>query len=58
MAGGFGGAGVLHDRAQQYEYNTNRYLVFSCIVAALGGSLFGYDLGVSGRSLFSWLYNF
>ncbi|KAM0974695.1 hypothetical protein ACFX2C_017841 [Malus domestica] len=48
MAGGFGGDGVVSDRAQQYEYRITGYFVFACIVAALGGSLFGYDLGVSG----------
>ncbi|KAM1508513.1 hypothetical protein ACFX10_017810 [Malus domestica] len=48
MAGGFGGDGVVSERAQQYEYRITGYFVFACIVAALGGSLFGYDLGVSG----------
>ncbi|KAL6226534.1 hypothetical protein ACLB2K_000496 [Fragaria x ananassa] len=48
MAGGFGGAGVLHERAQQYESRITWYFIFTVIVAALGGSLFGYDLGVSG----------
>lgn len=35
-------------RAEFYEYRITSYFVFACIVAALGGSLFGYDLGVSG----------
>lgn len=48
MAGGFGGDGVLSERAHQYEYRITGYFIFACIVAALGGSLFGYDLGVSG----------
>lgn len=47
MAGGVvdarGGA-----RAHLYEYRITSYFVFSCIVGSLGGSLFGYDLGVSG----------
>ncbi|KAF5742991.1 sugar transport protein 14-like [Tripterygium wilfordii] len=45
--GGFTDAGKLK-RAHLYEYRITGYFVFSCIVAALGGSLFGYDLGVSG----------
>ncbi|KAK4765362.1 hypothetical protein SAY86_026452 [Trapa natans] len=45
--GGFVEAGQLK-RAHLYEYKITRYFIFSCIVAALGGSLFGYDLGVSG----------
>ncbi|KAM1061935.1 hypothetical protein ACFX14_026231 [Malus domestica] len=47
MAGGFGGA-VVSERPHQYEYRITVYFVFACIVAALGGSLLGYDLGVSG----------
>ncbi|KAL7093644.1 hypothetical protein ACP275_11G052000 [Erythranthe tilingii] len=35
-------------RAHLYEYRITSYFVFSCIVGSLGGSLFGYDLGVSG----------
>ncbi|XP_030541726.1 sugar transport protein 14 [Rhodamnia argentea] len=45
--GGFVEAGQLK-RAHLYEYRITGYFVFTCIVAALGGSLFGYDLGVSG----------
>ncbi|CAK9172734.1 unnamed protein product [Ilex paraguariensis] len=47
MAGG----GFVEDggaRAHLYEYRITGYFIFACIVAALGGSLFGYDLGVSG----------
>lgn len=45
--GGFSDAGALK-RAHLYEYKITGYFIFSCIVGALGGSLFGYDLGVSG----------
>ncbi|KAF5481982.1 hypothetical protein F2P56_002587 [Juglans regia] len=48
MAGGaFADADTLK-RAHLYEYKITGYFIFACIVAALGGSLFGYDLGVSG----------
>lgn len=50
MAGG----GMVNDkggaRAELYEHKITPYFIFACIVAALGGSLFGYDLGVSGQS--------
>lgn len=36
-------------RAHLYEYKITSYFVCSCIIAATGGSLFGYDLGVSGK---------
>ncbi|KAK7331023.1 hypothetical protein VNO77_25232 [Canavalia gladiata] len=35
-------------RAHLYEHRFTHYLAFTCFVGALGGSLFGYDLGVSG----------
>lgn len=49
--GGFAEAGPLK-RAHLYEHNFTLYFAFSCLVGALGGSLFGYDLGVSGMFLF------
>ncbi|PIA42818.1 hypothetical protein AQUCO_02000335v1 [Aquilegia coerulea] len=45
--GGFVDPGAAK-RAHLYEYKITSYLIFACIVAALGGSLFGYDLGISG----------
>lgn len=55
MAGGaFADPGALK-RAHLYEHKITAYFIFSCIVGALGGSLFGYDLGVSGEVLLpSW----
>lgn len=51
MAGGaLVDAGSLK-RAHLYEYKITNYFIFSCIVGALGGSLFGYDLGVSGKGV-------
>ncbi|CAN6463004.1 unnamed protein product [Victoria cruziana] len=47
MAGGFMVDGKP-GRAELYEGKVTVYVVFACMVAALGGSLFGYDLGVSG----------
>lgn len=46
--GGFTDGGPLK-RAHLYEYKFTWYFFNACIVAALGGSLFGYDLGVSGN---------
>lgn len=42
-------------RAHLYEHKITGYFIFACIVAALGGSLFGYDLGVSGQFFFHFL---
>ncbi|KAM1478506.1 hypothetical protein ACFX2I_025920 [Malus domestica] len=49
MAGGsFAPTGVAKERAQQYQGRLTPYVIVACIVAAVGGSLFGYDIGISG----------
>lgn len=48
MAGAAFGDGGHAKRAHLYEYRITGYFLFACFIAALGGSLFGYDLGVSG----------
>jgi hypothetical protein len=55
MAGGGLTDGGPGKRAHLYEHKFTAYFAFTCIVGALGGSLFGYDLGVSGRSFSSIL---
>jgi len=49
MAGGAFADGSTLKRAHLYEHKITGYLIFSCIIGALGGALFGYDLGVSGE---------
>lgn len=49
MAGGGFVAESGGARADLYEHKITGYFIFACIIAALGGSLFGYDLGVSGK---------
>lgn len=49
MAGGsFGPSGVAKERADQYQGKVTSYVIVSCLVAAIGGSIFGYDIGISG----------
>ena len=36
------------DRA--YPGNLTLYVTFTCIVAAMGGLIFGYDIGISGNN--------
>ena len=45
MAGGFGptGGGVT-----EFEAKITPIVIISCIMAATGGLMFGYDVGVSG----------
>ncbi|XP_042510593.1 sugar carrier protein A [Macadamia integrifolia] len=61
MAGGtLGPAGVAKERAQQYQGKVTSYVVIACLVAAVGGSIFGYDIGISGgvTSMDSFLLKF
>ncbi|XP_061348179.1 sugar transport protein 7-like isoform X1 [Gastrolobium bilobum] len=49
MAGGsFTTGTVTKERAEQYKGRVTAYVIIACIVAATGGSLFGYDIGISG----------
>lgn len=49
MAGGsFTPAGVAKDRSELYRGRVTSYVIIACIVAAVGGSIFGYDIGISG----------
>lgn len=47
-----GGGVVSHagSKASQYEGHVTVFVVLACIVAASGGLLFGYDIGISGKS--------
>jgi len=52
MAGGsFTTGPVTKERAEQYKGRVTAYVIIACIVAATGGSLFGYDIGISGSFL-------
>ncbi|XP_031093042.1 sugar transport protein 12-like [Ipomoea triloba] len=58
MAGGGFGSGPGTGKA--YPGNLNGYVTFTCIVAAMGGLIFGYDIGISGgvTSMDSFLEKF
>ncbi|XP_022755257.1 sugar carrier protein A-like isoform X1 [Durio zibethinus] len=49
MAGGpLAPTGVAKERAELYQGRVTFYVIITCIVAAVGGSIFGYDIGISG----------
>ncbi|KAK4431822.1 Sugar carrier protein A [Sesamum alatum] len=49
MAGGLlAPTRVARERADQYQGRVTPYVIITCVVAAVGGSLFGYDVGISG----------
>eukprot|EP00898_Chlorokybus_atmophyticus_P007419 jgi/Chlat1/7679/Chrsp64S07174 len=55
MAGG--GVVASHGLAKHYNGRVTAYVVWSCIVAASGGLLFGYDIGVTGGKFFPEVYS-
>ena len=48
--GGIGPVGVAKERAQQYKGRVTPFVVMACVTAAIGGSIFGYDIGISGMT--------
>lgn len=48
--------GIPGERGQ-YNGKVTLLVVLSCVVAASGGLIFGYDLGVSGQSGFGLWVN-
>jgi hypothetical protein len=49
MAGGMVPLGVKKERAAEYKGHMTFAVAMACIVAAIGGSIFGYDIGISGN---------
>ncbi|MCO5594959.1 hypothetical protein L7F22_048996 [Adiantum nelumboides] len=47
MAGGGFSAGPGGGRAADYEGKITFYVIMTCIIAASGGLMFGYDVGIS-----------
>jgi len=43
-----GGAFVDQSKARNYEGKVTAFVLITCFVAAMGGLLFGYDLGITG----------
>ncbi|KAK8953248.1 Sugar transport protein 7 [Platanthera guangdongensis] len=53
MAGGgmaLAPTGVAMERAQHYKGRVTPFVLMACLVAAIGGSIFGYDIGISGEA--------
>ena len=46
-----GGGFVSQSGGKVYEGGVNAFVIITCMVAAMGGLIFGYDLGISG-----WLH--
>ena len=46
--GGVAALGVHTERAAQYKGRMTLAVAMTCLVAAVGGAIFGYDIGISG----------
>lgn len=53
--GGVAPSGVAKERADQYRGRVTPFVVTACVVAAVGGAIFGYDIGISGTQILSLL---
>ena len=49
MAAGFA---ITSEGGQYYNGKMTLFVVLSCIVAATGGLIFGYDIGISGLFIY------
>lgn len=46
-----GGGVLVHGGSQNYNGGMSTFVVLACVVAAMGGLIFGYDLGISGTCI-------
>lgn len=46
-----GGLSITND-VKEYNFRVTWFVVLSCAVAATGGIIFGYDIGISGLCYF------
>jgi hypothetical protein len=47
---------AVKSEGEQYNGKMTRFVVLSCMVAATGGLIFGYDIGVSGPFLLTFIF--
>lgn len=50
VEGALSGEGI-----KEYPGKLTPFVTVTCIVAAMGGLIFGYDIGISGTSVFSFM---
>ena len=43
--------GIPTGPGREYPGNLTPYVLVTCIVAAMGGLIFGYDIGISGNNM-------
>jgi MFS family permease len=48
MAVGFAGGGGGEDQRRRYGGRVTAFAALSCVTAAMGGAIFGYDIGTAG----------
>ena len=43
---------AVGDNRKEYPGNLTPFVTVTCVVAAMGGLIFGYDIGISGNSFY------
>jgi len=43
---------TVGDNKREYPGNLTPFVTVTCVVAAMGGLIFGYDIGISGNSFY------
>lgn len=56
--GGAAPVGVSKERAEQYQGRATLFVIMASLVAAIGGAIFGYDIGISGKQANSLFHDF
>lgn len=46
-----GGGFTSNGGTNEYPGKMTAYVIFACVIAASGGLIFGYDIGISGKNL-------
>lgn len=49
-----GGGFVSQNGGKSYEGGVTAFVIMTCLVAAMGGLIFGYDIGISGKHVSSF----
>lgn len=52
MAGGH----IVDGGGRHYEGHITAFVIVACVVAATGGLIFGYDIGISGNFVYIFSY--
>lgn len=50
--------GISNGGGKEYPGSLTPFVTVTCIVAAMGGLIFGYDIGISGTNIYTHVYTY